>query len=108
METQSNANSGEDNVRGFNNEKIENLRSFLETLSSRSCSLAQSGKRLVSDTFKAKNIVFCKSWIIDSGTTDHIALSSNVIKPYKHFIDTKSVLVADGKSIRVAGHGLLI
>lgn len=52
----------------------------------------------------AKN-AFSISWIIDSGATTHMTHSFDVFRSYKHCSKTKSILIADGKSIKVAGHG---
>lgn len=79
MDTQSDAYFGEDNFRGFNNEEIKKLWSFHEMQSSSSCSLSQSGKCFVSDSFKAKNTV-SESWIIDLGAADHMTNFSNLFK----------------------------
>ncbi|KAI4297481.1 hypothetical protein L6164_037370 [Bauhinia variegata] len=95
------ASPGNTAIPSLNEAEVEKLRAFLETLTTSSCSLAQLGKCLNSDTFKASESV-PGSWIIDSGATDHMTNSTHFFQKYKPASSTKFIHVANGTPIRVA------
>ncbi|KAG6735946.1 hypothetical protein POTOM_061371 [Populus tomentosa] len=96
-------------VRGFNKEEIERLRTLLNTMEkpSGSCSLAQNGKIPVSHVFSASNKNHSSIWVIDSGATDHMTYSADAFTSYQPCPSSKKIIVADGSLTTVAGQGTI-
>jgi hypothetical protein len=65
-------------MRGFNKEEIERLKTLLNTMEkpSGSCSLAQNGKIPISHVFSASNKNHSSIWVIDFGATYHMTYSA--------------------------------
>ena len=73
-----NSNSSSLEIGEFNKEKIERLRTLLNSLekTNGSRSFAQSGKFPTSYACSASNTLHNASWVIDLGETNHMAYSS--------------------------------
>jgi hypothetical protein len=96
-------------VRGFNKEEIERLKTLLNTMEkpSGSCSLAQNGKIPISHVFSASNKNHSSIWVIDSGATDHMTYSAGAFTSYQPCPSNKKITVADGSLTTVAGQGTI-
>jgi hypothetical protein len=96
-------------VRGFNKEEIERLRTLLNTMEkpSGSCSLAQNGKIPISHVFSVSNKNHSSIWVIDSGAIDHMTYSAGAFTSYQPCPSSKKITVADGSLITVAGQGTI-
>jgi hypothetical protein len=96
-------------VREFNKEEIERLRTLLNTMEkpSGSCSLAQNGKIPISHVFSASNKNHSSIWVIDSGATDHMTYSAGAFTSYQPCPSSKKITVADGSLTTVAGQGTI-
>ena len=72
------------NNGGFNKDKIERLRTLLSSIDkpSASCSLAQSGKYLISHSFRVSKDYCSRSWIINSSTTDNMTYCPTCFTTY--------------------------
>ncbi|KAI4297533.1 hypothetical protein L6164_037419 [Bauhinia variegata] len=86
----------------LNEDEVGKLRAFLETLTTSPCSLSQPGKCLNCDSFKASKSV-PRSWVIDSGATDHMTHSPKPFKTYNPCTSPKSILMANGTPVKVMG-----
>ncbi|KAJ0083335.1 hypothetical protein Patl1_30043 [Pistacia atlantica] len=82
-EDRSHDSSGE-KQHEFNKENIGRLRSLLDSLekSTSTYSLATSGKLYSLYALSASSSDFSNSWVIDSGTTDHMTHSSHKFLTY--------------------------
>jgi hypothetical protein len=96
-------------VRGFNKEEIECLRTLLNTMEkpSGSCSLAQNGKIPISHVFSASNKNHSTIWVIDSGATDHMTYSVAGFTSYQPCPSNKKIIVVDGSLTTIAGQGTI-
>jgi len=87
------------------NKEVEKLKNMLETLEKPmgACSLAKSGKYSLSHVFNASDKSFPNSWVIDSGTTDHMTHSTQKFSTYSPCPSNKKIATADGSLTTVAG-----
>ncbi|KAL0410895.1 UNVERIFIED_CONTAM: Retrovirus-related Pol polyprotein from transposon RE1 [Sesamum latifolium] len=93
----------------LNKEEINKLRNLLNSLSepSSTCSLAQSGKCLISYSFSASDSPLSSSWIIDSKAIDHMTHTPTRFVTYNPCPGNRKVSVADGSLVTVAGQGTI-
>jgi len=87
---------------------IEKLRNFLESLDKKgkgTCSLALIGISSHSPTLHASRIAQPNSWILDSGTTNHMTPLSHYFITYSPCSSSRKITIADGSLTTVVGQG---
>ena len=89
----------------LNQEDIDKLKKILGSLEKPMgvCSLAHSVKFPFSQAFSVSGMSLSSSWIIDSGATDHMTLSSEKFSTYIPCPSNKKITIADGSLATVAG-----
>ena len=89
----------------LNQEDIDKLKKILGSLEKPMgvCSLAHSVKFPFSHAFSVSGMSLSSSWIIDSGATDHMTLSSEKFSTYIPCPSNKKITIADGSLATVAG-----
>ena len=102
VEEQSKYSSTE--LEELNQEDIDKLKKILGSLEKPMgvCSLAHSVKFPFSQAFSVSGMSLSSSWIIDSGATDHMTLSSEKFSTYIPCPSNKKITIADGSLATVA------
>ena len=92
---------------GFNREEIERLRSLISNLEkpSGTCSLVYSGESSSFIGLNVSDTTFAKSWVMDSGATDHVTHSPSIFFTYFPCPSSRKIATANDSLITVAGIG---
>ena len=113
---QSNESGGDKKEIALLKEKVDQLVAILANSSSiiGSTSVANSGKKFILDKIfsitspKSLNSVeISKSWILDSGATDHMTLTHGLFSSYIPCTMNRKVQTADGTLLTVSGIGTI-
>ena len=91
-------------VQPFSKDQLDSLCKLLQSsqLSSNStpsCSFANQGKT-VSFLSSSSNSI---TWVIDSGTTDHMTYCSQLFSKYIPYVGNRKILIANGTFSAIAG-----
>ena len=98
--------SGHEHIE-LNKEEIEKPKNLLGTIESPSgaCSLTQSDNYSPSLTFSVSDVSFLGSWVINSGTTDHMTHSLQKFSTYSPCPSNKKIVTVDGSLATMASQG---